>query len=248
MGDPLRIENGAERKAMTGSDQGGPEDSVSVIVDESLFQRLKVLQQFWAACEEFVFVRSSGDLNDLLAACPNSQCCILIVESSALLKSTPAQVCELMRRARSLRVVVRVDNDEIPKLGDLMMSGCSGFITDDTTLPRLRKILGAVTCGEMWFPRRVLSQAFQALVIEQNCNSLSRREREILTLLGQGLSNKQMAERLFISQETLRWHLRNLYAKTRVQGREKLVKYANEFNDAAPRAAAVQEFSEIVKR
>jgi DNA-binding NarL/FixJ family response regulator len=185
-----------------------------------------------------MLVRSPGNLDELLEDCPNSECCVLIVESSALLKSTPAQVTELMRRARFLRVVVRVENDEIPKLRDLMLLGCSGFITDDTTLPRFREILGAVARGEMWFPRRLLSQVFQTLVLEQSCNSLSRREREILTLLGQELSNKQIAERLFISQETLRWHLRNLYVKTRVQGRDKLVQYANEFNDVAPRAAA----------
>jgi LuxR family maltose regulon positive regulatory protein len=78
---------------------------------------------------------------------------------------------------------------------------------------------------------------------------LSRRECEILSLLGQGLNNKSIAQRLFITKETLRWHLRNLYGKTRVQGRDKLIRYANELNDVAlvpadkPRTPAIKEIS-----
>ena len=111
------------------------------------------------------------------------------------------------------------------------MLGCFGFLTDDTSLPWLEKILYAVGCGEMWVPRSLLSQLFQAELLDHNSSRLSRRECEILNLLGQGLSNKCIAESLFISQETLRWHLRNLYGKTRVQGRVKLIEYAHEFKD-----------------
>ena len=216
-----------------------------VVVDESVFERLKALQQLPAAFEEFTLVRSPGNLNKLLGCCRKSEFCVLIVEGSALLKAMPGQLGELKRRADSLRVVGRVDNDDTAILTRLMMLGCFGFIMDDTTLPRLRRILYAVTRGEMWFPRRLLSQVFQTVLLEQNtalleqnCDCLSRREREILTLLRQELSNKQIAERLFISQETLRWHLRNLYAKTRVRGRDKLVKYASEFSETVPWAAA----------
>jgi DNA-binding CsgD family transcriptional regulator len=48
----------------------------------------------------------------------------------------------------------------------------------------------------------------------------------VLSLLGQGLSNRSIAERLFISPETLRWHLRNLYSKTELRSRGELIEYA----------------------
>ena len=56
---------------------------------------------------------------------------------------------------------------------------------------------------------------------------LSRREHDVLSLLGQGLSNRSIAERLFISPETLRWHLRNLYSKTELRSRGELIGYAS---------------------
>jgi DNA-binding NarL/FixJ family response regulator len=168
-----------------------------------------------------------------MACCRRFQVCVLIVESAVLLKATPVQVGELLRRGSSLRVLARVEGEEAAQLKDLIMLGCFGFLTDDTTLPSLKKILDAIGCGEMWVPRSLLSQIFQAELVEHNFSRLSRRESEILSLLGQGLTNKFIAERLFISQETLRWHLRNLYGKTRVQGRDKLIRYANDLNDIA---------------
>jgi DNA-binding NarL/FixJ family response regulator len=220
---------------MGSSNHGGPEDVVStVVVSESLFARVNVLQQFSTTNGSLTLVRSPGNLDELIACCRHFEHCVLILESASLLNATPMQISELMRRGRSVRVLAQVDKDEIPTLRSFMLMGCFGFLTEDTTLPRLRNVLEAVTRGEMWFPRRLLSQVFQTLLFEQNANCLSRREREILTLLGQELSNKQISEHLFISQETLRWHLRNLYNKTRVQGRDKLIQYANEFNWLAP--------------
>ena len=55
---------------------------------------------------------------------------------------------------------------------------------------------------------------------------LTNREQEVLSLIGQRLSNKRIAEQLFISGETLRWHLRNLYAKTEMHTRSELLEYA----------------------
>jgi ATP/maltotriose-dependent transcriptional regulator MalT len=48
----------------------------------------------------------------------------------------------------------------------------------------------------------------------------------VINLLGQRLSNKTIAQQLFISEETLRWHLRNLYGKTGFETRGDLIEYA----------------------
>jgi DNA-binding NarL/FixJ family response regulator len=218
---------------MTSPDNGGKDFIARVVISESVFEQLGVLQQFSIACREFSLVRSSDELDDLIVSCRRVEGCVLILPSAALLKATPSQLSELLRRTQSPRVLARLDDDRAATVRDLMMLGCFGFLTDNTTLPQLRNILCTVARGEMWVPRKLLSEAFQGLLLEQNANCLSRREREILTLLAQELSNKQISERLFITQETLRWHLRHLYTKTRVRGRDKLIEYANEFAEAA---------------
>jgi DNA-binding NarL/FixJ family response regulator len=222
---------------MTNSDHN--EDIVArVAVSESVFEHLGILQRFSIACREFPLVRfSSDELDELIARCRRVECCVLILQGSALLKAAPARVSELLSRTRSLRVLARVEDARAAIMRDLMTLGCFGLLTDNTTLPLLRKMLCAVARGEMWFPRKLLSESFQALRLEQNATCLSPREREVLSLLAQELSNREIATRLFITQETLRWHLRHLYSKTRVQGRAKLIEYANEFTELPDFAA-----------
>jgi DNA-binding NarL/FixJ family response regulator len=227
---------------MSISDDGEPDDSpASIIVSNSVYERLKFIQQLATTRDEITPIRCSGELDDLIANCGSSQRCVLVVDSSTLLKAAPMQVGELLLKGHAVRVLVRVDDGDIKTLRELMMLGCFGFLTDNTTLADFKNILRAVSRGEMWVPRSLLSQMFQATLLEHSSSRLSRRECEVLSLLGQGLGNKRIAERLFISEETLRWHLRNLYAKTRVRGRDNLIKYANDFIRACLAAAEEPE-------
>jgi len=51
------------------------------------------------------------------------------------------------------------------------------------------------------------------------CERLTPREVSILTLLQSGLSNKELAEAIFVSEGTLKWHLHNVYGKLNVKNR-----------------------------
>jgi DNA-binding NarL/FixJ family response regulator len=63
---------------------------------------------------------------------------------------------------------------------------------------------------------------------------LTKREREVLGLIGQGLRNKQIAERLYISEITVRHHLTSVYDKLGVTDRLELVIYAYQHGLARP--------------
>ena len=61
----------------------------------------------------------------------------------------------------------------------------------------------------------------------QRMPALSKREREIMDLLAQGLTGEDVAERLVLSSETVRSHLKNLYRKLEVNSREEAVRAAS---------------------
>jgi DNA-binding NarL/FixJ family response regulator len=92
---------------------------------------------------------------------------------------------------------------------------------------------GAPMTGEI---ARMLVEVFQKKPASPSAgDGLTQREAEVLSLLSEGLSNKEIAERSTISYDTVRAHLRHIYEKLHVRGRTEAVKrYLNSSNPAAP--------------
>jgi DNA-binding NarL/FixJ family response regulator len=104
--------------------------------------------------------------------------------------------------------------------------GCTGVVPYEVTVQMLRKAIVAICDGELWLPRKVLSKvahdAFQKSIVRK----VTQRESEIFKLVCLGFTNQQIAEHLFISRETVRWHLRGLYSKIGVESRAGAIRYA----------------------
>jgi DNA-binding NarL/FixJ family response regulator len=111
---------------------------------------------------------------------------------------------------------------------DLLRMGCVGFVTEDVSPPVLRKAVRAVVSGEFWADRRATSRVVQQLLSQSSTRTLTPRERQVLWLIGQGLKNRAIAERLYITRDTVRWHIRSIYAKIGVHDRLSAALYAQE--------------------
>lgn len=98
-------------------------------------------------------------------------------------------------------------------------------------------MLIAVEDGELWLGRKWTTYIIQQLIDSSSESGLSKRECEVLNLLQLGMKNRDIAETLGISEETLRWHLRRLYAKTKCQSRNELIHYAKELHSHEYRVA-----------
>jgi DNA-binding NarL/FixJ family response regulator len=174
-----------------------------------------------------MLVRFHDTIEELMDCSSRFDRAIAIIEAG-LLDSAESKATELLRASGSLRLVARISPDEPDaSLERMLLFGCYGFVSDRISAPSLQRTLRGVNAGEIVISRRLLSRAFQRLLAGRLAPKLSRREHDVLGLLGQGLSNRSIAERLFISPETLRWHLRNLYAKTELRSRPELIEYAS---------------------
>jgi DNA-binding NarL/FixJ family response regulator len=83
-----------------------------------------------------------------------------------------------------------------------------------------------VNSGELWAPRKLLSQMCRGVVAAGDPRRLTTREEEILALLGKGYKNREIADALFISRETVRWHIRGIYSKLNLHDRQSLTQYS----------------------
>ena len=117
------------------------------------------------------------------------------------------------------RIVLYTGSNEIELLIKGLDSGARGYALKEGTQSELRTALTTVAEGGTYVDPR-LHPALLSRRATQTQRVLSKREREIMDLLAQGLTGEQVAERLFLSPETIKTHIRNamnkLEANTRV--------------------------------
>ena len=135
------------------------------------------------------------------------------VECTARLKA-------LLPQLQILMVTVHADNDNVFAA---LQAGASGYLLKRTTPAELLEAMGDVMRGGApmtgEIARKVISSFRQPARVRLPEVNLSPREEEILVLLTQGYANKEIADRLGVSFDTVRTHLRHIYEKLHVRSR-----------------------------
>lgn len=141
---------------------------------------------------------------------------LLVEESCPELRSAK----ELVKSSASAQVstVVLAGPETSPEV--FLRIGCMGVINIHAPVEDYRKAIRAVSEGEIWAPRKTISAMLRKSLLAGGTPTPTRREMEILKLISNGHSNQAIAEQLFISRETVRWHIRGLYAKLGVTNRQ----------------------------
>jgi len=148
---------------------------------------------------------------------------------------------DIMRDLPETRVIVM---DLLPaqeEITEFVQAGVSGFIVKDATLEVVVNTIRAVASGLKVLPDQITSTLFSEIAKEALSNGGSRdhdsirmteREREVIDLIAEGLSNKAIAKRLHISVHTVKSHLRNIMDKLTLHSRLQIAAYAHQ-RDAA---------------
>lgn len=147
------------------------------------------------------------------------------------------------------RVIMLVLDEVKEDFVEAVKHGCCGIIPRRTSTDLLLKSIRKVHAGEFWLDRITTAEVIRRLARKGSSHSntssraglrdqgaaLSQREREIVGLVAQGFKNKEMAERMFISEQTVKNHLHNIFDKLGVSDRLELALYAihNNLHDTA---------------
>lgn len=100
-----------------------------------------------------------------------------------------------------------------------LQHGLRGVFFNDVGMDMFSKGIHALTRGELWYPRDILSAGLLASQLKQDTEEgmdeeqLTRKEKEILAKVAAGNTNKEIADQLFISVHTVKTHLYNVYKK-----------------------------------
>jgi two-component system nitrate/nitrite response regulator NarL len=121
--------------------------------------------------------------------------------------------------------------------------GAMGIVQKEMAGEVLLKAIQKVHAGEAWLDRSSIANLLSEIAEVDagrpdpeaaRIAALSPREREVITLIGEGLNNKKIAERLKISETTVRHHLTSIFAKLGVSDRLELLVYAYKNRLAGP--------------
>lgn len=128
-----------------------------------------------------------------------------------------------------VRVLVLTISDEESDLVDVVQSGASGYVLKSVEVEDVLTAVRSVYAGEsavsppmmakLLTRFRKVAPVLDDQAIEQALPTLTRREQEVLPLLGRGLSNAEIARELFISENTVKTHVRNVLVKLHVSSR-----------------------------
>jgi DNA-binding NarL/FixJ family response regulator len=143
----------------------------------------------------------------------------------------------LRKLNRRTRVIILTASEDKNEFVQAMKLGCSGIVLKQTAADLIIKSIRRVHAGEIWLDSNTtaavmqqfsspLDAASQAGMRARDRSPLSNREREIVALVAQGYKNKEMAEKMFISEQTVKNHLHNIFDKLGVSDRLELALYA----------------------
>ena len=156
---------------------------------------------------------------------------IYVVDAHAARPATGALIANILDRFPAARLLVVAEKFNDPNSYSLLRLGVKGLLTYAEARAQLPRALPLVAAGGFWVSRSVLSGFVDSVLSglhsrrlkTDTATDLSRREQEVLESLLENLANKEIADRLHISERTVKFHVSNLLNKFGVQRRADLI-------------------------
>jgi len=143
---------------------------------------------------------------------------------------------ELITAAPDARIILLTGLRDPEVQRRAILLGAMGLVSKQKAADTVIRAIEKVHAGEVWLDRAMIASILNDRVNpniapEQNVEApriakLTEREREVIRLIGEGIKNRQIAERMYISEATVRHHLTSVFAKLGVTDRFELVIYA----------------------
>jgi two-component system, NarL family, nitrate/nitrite response regulator NarL len=184
----------------------------------------------------FLIIGEAGNRAEALAIAAREQPEVILLDIDMAGENGLDFLPDLLSKTSRSRVLVLTGVRDPEQHRKAFQLGATGLMLKEQATDILIKAIEKVHNGEIWLDRSTMANVFakpQEAASQENLDPeepkislLTKREREVIALLGLGLTNKQIAERLFISQATVRHHVESVYNKLGMSSRFQLILYA----------------------
>ncbi len=194
--------------------------------------------------EDFRVVAEARDGKEVLEVLDEHQPDILLLDLKMPGLDGLTALQKLQNSRTKTKVIVLTASEDKNQFVQAMKFGTCGIVLKQTATELLIKSIRKVHAGEIWLDShttaavmRQFSSPMDSAPLgnrDRDRSPLSQREREIVVLVAQGFKNKEMAEKMFISEQTVKNHLHNIFDKLGVSDRLELALYAIHKNIHTP--------------
>jgi DNA-binding NarL/FixJ family response regulator len=167
---------------------------------------------------------------------------VILLDADLPDQSAIAFCSEMTRRRDPPRVVMLSTTSEPERIVAAVRAGAAAWVRKDGSVDHLLTVIRGVVRGETWLPPRELGVVLHLLIEDQHQRRdsddllavLTPRERDVLLLLVEGVGRKEVANRLQLSENTVRTHLHSLMSKFGVHSTLEVVTLARPRLGALP--------------
>jgi two-component system, NarL family, nitrate/nitrite response regulator NarL len=205
-----------------------------IIVDDQLVVRegLRMLIENHPGTKVVAMASTRSEALELIARVP---CDVIILDLELGGYCDLSFIPQLRQASNTARILVLTGSGDSETHQKAAQLGAMGVVLKEDAADLLLKAIEKVYNGEAWLDRVTLGTLLSQMSNQdkesldpraRKISTLTEREREVITLIAEGLKNRQIAERLFISPTTVTHHLSSIYSKLGVSDRLELVIYA----------------------
>jgi DNA-binding NarL/FixJ family response regulator len=229
-------EMAGDAAAMTGEAPGTAEPIRALIVDDhALFRR--GLEMVLAEEDDIELVGEASDGAEAVEKAGEALPDVVLMDIR-MPKSSGIEACRAMKEvAPSAKIVMLTISDEEEDLFEAIRAGASGYLLKDIPLDEVADVVRAVHGGQSLINPSMAAKLlteFAALARSEQAErtqqvpapKLTDREIEVLKLVARGMNNRDIAKELFISENTVKNHVRNILEKLQIHSRMEAVMIA----------------------
>lgn len=184
-------------------------------------------------------VGEAGDSTSALAAAAATRPDIVLLDLDLGDESGADLLPGLLDAVPDTRVILLTGLRDPQAHRRAILLGAVGLVLKEKAVETVLKAIEKVHAGEVWLDRAMIASILNSRVHgeraqqgpgDKRIDALTAREREVIELIGAGLKNRQIAERLVISEATVRHHLTSIFGKLGVEDRFDLALFAYRHN------------------
>lgn len=195
-----------------------------VVDDHILFRR--GLIGLLSDMDEFEVVGDAGSGEEALRTAPKARPDIVLLDVNMPGLSGVETLRALREAGHTMNALMLTVSQEEEDLVGAIMAGASGYLLKNAEPEMLRRTLLDVAAGKSALSPEITAQVFNVMRRAQSARSrdlVSGRELEVLRCLARGLTTSQIAAQLFISENTVKTHIRHVLEKMEVNNRAEAV-------------------------